>query len=68
MANCTKRDESDAKAVRASEGQVNVRDVPSLFRCSVCGVEVSSTVPIMAVSAGLQSAFYCREHVPREWR
>jgi hypothetical protein len=29
---------------------------------------MSGTVPIMAVSAGINSAFYCERHVPAEWR
>jgi len=45
-----------------------VRDAPTVFRCSVCSVETADTVPIMAVSAGINSAFYCERHVPAEWR
>lgn len=67
-ANYTNRDERPAEAVSAMQEAASVQDAPSLFHCRVCGVEMSETVPIMAISAGLDSAFYCREHVPKEWR
>jgi hypothetical protein len=35
---------------------------------SVSGIEMSATVKILAVSAGLKSAFYCEAHLPTEWR
>jgi hypothetical protein len=48
------------------EERANVQEAPSPFRCSVCGVEMSATVPIMAVSAGINSGFFCAEHLPAE--
>ena len=67
-ANYTKRDIRGEEIRKALDEHANVRDVPSLFRCAVCGVEWSPTVPIMHLSAGINSAFHCEAHVPAEWR
>ena len=67
-ANYTKRDERTEEIRKALDAHANVRDVPTIFRCKVCGAEMSDAVAIMHVSAGIKSAFYCQEHVPKEWR
>jgi hypothetical protein len=68
MANYTKRDQRAARIADAIGEDANVRDAPTLFRCAVCGVEMSPDVTIMAVSEALGTRFYCVDHVPEKWR
>src|SRR5262249_44747697 len=64
----TKRDQRALDAAEATTEGANTRDAPSLFRCSVCGVEMSDTVTIMALSEALGTMFYCAKHLPKKWR
>ena len=68
MANYTKRDERAEESRKRMDEHANIRDVPTVFRCCVCGVEWSPDVTIMAVSEALGTAFYCVDHVPEKWR
>ena len=68
MANYTKRDERHADTREAMLQAASDGDMPPQFRGAVCDVEMSATVPIMAVTEALRSAFLFPEHVPTEWR
>ena len=68
MANHSKRDARYAETALTLREAANTRELPTVFRCSVCGVEMSATVRILHVSAGLKAGFYCEAHLPAEWR